>query len=110
MFLLCLRALQNHMAGKYGLELPERGKDVEDKIAIPPEVASAGGKVRYHYAGAGNPRELLIKIPPGIKEGRKIKLRGMGGDGRNGGGSGDLYLKTKIHTPWLEKIKELFRK
>lgn len=110
MFLLGLRALQNHMARKYGLELPERGKDIEDKIAIPPEVSSAGGKVRYRYAGAGNSRELLIRIPAGIKEGRKIKLRGMGKDGRNGGEPGDLYLRTKIRTPLLRKIKELLGK
>ena len=76
----------------------------------PSGVASAGGKVRYHYAGAGNPRELLIKIPAGIKEGRKIRLRGMGRDGINGKESGDLYLKAKFHTPWLRKIKELLRK
>jgi DnaJ-class molecular chaperone len=107
-FLKGIQAFQNRMAKKYGLELPERGKDVEDAITIPPEVASAGGKVLYHYAKPDKPRDLMIKIPPGIKEGQKIKLSGMGKDGRHGGGSGDLYLKVKVHTPWLRKIKEFF--
>ncbi len=110
MLLLGIRALQNHMAKKYGLELPEKGRDIEDKIAIPPEIASAGGKVRYHYAGAANSRELLIRIPTGIKEGQKIKLRGMGKAGKNGGGPGDLYLKTKVRIPLLQRIKELLGK
>jgi curved DNA-binding protein CbpA len=105
-----MQAFQNHMAKKYGLELPERGKDIEDEITIPSEVASAGGKVRYHYAKPDNPRDLMIKIPPGIREGQKIKLKCMGKDGRHGGESGDLYLKVKVHTPLLKKIREFFRK
>ncbi|HET6514094.1 MAG TPA: DnaJ domain-containing protein [Thermodesulfovibrionales bacterium] len=109
-FLMGIKALQNHMAKKYGLELPERGKDIEDEITIPSEVASAGGKLRYHYARHENARDLMIKIPPGIKEGQKIKLRGMGMVGRRGGETGDLYLKAKLHTPWLEKIKEFVGK
>ncbi len=105
-----MKALQNHLVKKYGLELPERGKDIEHEITISPEIASAGGKVRYHYAISDNPRDLMIKIPPGIKEGLKIRLKGMGKAGRRGGESGDLYLKAKLHTPWLKKIKEFLGK
>jgi len=105
-----MQAFQNHMAKKYGLELPERGKDIEDEITIPSEVASAGGKVRYHYAKPDNPRDLMIKIPPGMREGQKIKLTGMGKDGRHGGEYGDVYLKVKVHTPLFKKIRECFRK
>jgi DnaJ-class molecular chaperone len=53
---------------------------------------------------------MSIKIPPGIKEGRKIRLRGMGKDGSNGGESGDLYLRVKVDTPFLKKIKDFFWK
>jgi len=109
-FLKGMKVLQNHIAKTYGFQLPERGKDIEDEITIPSDVASAGGKVRYHYANPDNPRDLMIKIPMGIKEGQKIKLKGMGKDGRHGGESGDLYLRVKVHTPWLKKIKDLFRK
>lgn len=105
-----LEAFQRHVAKKYGLELPERGKDIQDKITIPPEVALAGGKVQYHYMKPGNSRDLMIKIPPGIKEGQRVKLRGMGGDGSHGGEPGDLFLKVNIRTSFLEKIKEFFSK
>jgi len=108
--LMGMQVLQNHVARKYGLELPERGKDIEDEITIPAGVASGGGKVRYRHAKGNNPRDLVIKIPPGIKEGQKIKLKGMGNDGRHGGDPGDLYLKAKIHTPWLQKIKKVFER
>jgi DnaJ-class molecular chaperone len=101
-----MQVFQNHVAKKYGLELPEKGKDIEDAITIPPEIASAGGKVPYHYANPANPRDLMIKVPAGIREGQKIKLKGMGKEGRHGGESGDLYLKVQIYIPLLKKIKE----
>lgn len=105
-----LEAFQRHVAKKYGLELPERGKDVQDEIKITPELASAGGKVQYHYMKPGDFRDLMIKIPPGIREGQRIRLEGMGGDGSHGGEPGDLFLKVKIRTSFLEKIRELFKK
>jgi len=105
-----LEAFQRHVAKKYGLELPERGRDIQDKITIPPEVALAGGKVQYHYMKPGNSRDLMIKIPRGIKEGQRVKLRGMGRDGSHGGEPGDLYLKVKIRTSFLKKVKEFIRK
>jgi curved DNA-binding protein len=104
-----LGAFQRHVAKKYGLELPEKGRDIQDEISIPPEVALAGGKVQYHYMKPGNSRDLMIKIPPGIREGQRIKLKSMGGDGRQGGEPGDLFLKVKIRTSFLKKIKEFFR-
>jgi curved DNA-binding protein CbpA len=103
-----VKALQKSMAKKYGLELPERGEDVEDEITISPEVASGGGKVRYHYANPANPRDIMIRVPSGIKESQRIRLRGMGRDGSYGAESGDLYLRVKIRTSFIKKIKEFF--
>ena len=103
-------AFQRHVAKKYGLELPERGKDVQDELIIPPEVVLAGGKVQYHYMKPGDSRDLVIKIPPGITEGQRIRLKGMGRDGSHGGGPGDLFLKVKIRSSCFKKIKELFKR
>ncbi len=105
-----LKAFQKHAAKKYGLELPKRGKDIQDEIKITPEMASSGGKVRYHYRKPDNPRDLMIKIPPGIREGQRVRLRGMGGDGSHGGDPGDLYLKVRIRTSFLNMIKKFLRK
>ena len=100
-----LGAFQKHVAKKYGLELPERGKDVQDEFKITPQVASSGGKVQYQYMKTGDSRDLMIKVPPGIKEGERIRLKGMGKDGSNGGEPGNLYLKIKIRTSFLKKIE-----
>jgi DnaJ-class molecular chaperone len=52
----------------------------------------------------------MIKIPAGIRQGQKIKLKGIGKDGGHGGETGDLYLKVRVRTPFLKKIKEFFVK
>jgi curved DNA-binding protein CbpA len=104
-----LNMFQKHIAKKYGLEIPENGRDAYDVIKITSEEAAAGGKVGYRFMGRDNTRDLLVKIPAGIREGQKIKLKGLGGEGKNGGAPGDLYLKVKIRVPFLKKIGEFFK-
>ncbi|MBI3995213.1 MAG: J domain-containing protein [Nitrospirae bacterium] len=43
-----------------------------------------------------SPREVQVKIPKGVKEGSKIRLAGMGGQGIQGGPAGDLYLTVRV--------------
>ena len=104
-----LNMFQKHMAKKYGLEIPENGRDSYDAIKITTEESAAGGKVGYHYLRGDNPRDLLVKVPAGIREGQKIKLRGLGEQGKNGGAPGDLYLKVKIRVPFLKKLGDFFK-
>jgi DnaJ-class molecular chaperone len=102
-----LNFFQKMAARKLGIDLPENGKDRYDAITIKPEEAS-GGKVRYLLKNGAALRELLITIPQGTKDGRTIKLRGLGEEGRHGGESGDLYLKVKVRTSLLKKFTKMF--
>lgn len=43
-----------------------------------------------------NGKKLRIKLQPGIKDGQKLRLKGKGAPGANGGPAGDLYLEVKI--------------
>lgn len=86
------------------LKDPVRGKDLEDIIYLTPQQALNGGKGKYFHKKRA--RELLISIPPGIKDEQKIRLKGMGKEGKNGGPPGDLYLKVKIKKPLLERLKD----
>ncbi len=64
--------------------------DLETSITIPFQTAVLGGK--HHVSVEGE--SFDIKIPAGIKEGEKLRVRGKG---RNQGGqTGDLYLKINI--------------
>ena len=53
---------------------------------------------------------MRVKIPAGIREGQRIRLRGMGVPGKDGGEPGDMYLEVKIKAPFIERIKNLFKK
>jgi molecular chaperone DnaJ len=41
-------------------------------------------------------RRFQVKIPPGVKEGTRIRLRGKGGPGSSGGPPGDLFVVTQV--------------
>jgi len=41
-------------------------------------------------------RKISVKIPPGVKEGSKVRMAGQGEAGTGGGSSGDLYLNIKL--------------
>jgi len=41
-------------------------------------------------------RQVKVRIPPGVEDGQRIRVKGRGGVGANGGASGDLYVT--VHT------------
>ena len=85
---------------------PQRGKDLADVIYLDPQQAFEGGKGKYLHRKRS--KELIVTLPPGMKDGKKIRLKGMGEPGKDGGEPGDLYLKVKIKKPLFERVKELF--
>jgi DnaJ-class molecular chaperone len=80
--------------GKLGGGLPEKGADIHDRICISPELATAGGP--YAYLLKPVSKKLVVKIPPGVRDGQRIRLAGMGAPGRNGGKDGDLFLEVRL--------------
>ena len=92
-----------------GIQFPEKGKDWKDVIILTPEQIEKDGEVEYTHKKYDKPKKLMVKIPPGIKNGQRIKLKGMGALGKGGGESGDMYLEVRIKVPLLKKIKSIFK-
>jgi molecular chaperone DnaJ len=44
------------------------------------------------------PRDVKVRLPEGVRDGQRIRLKGRGGPGRNGGPPGDLYVTTRVRS------------
>src|SRR5438046_5967702 len=76
----------------------ERGADVEADIMVTLEAAVHGSTrhVSPRRAGSHKVENYQVKIPRGVHEGQRIRLRGQGEAGVRGGKSGDLFLRVRL--------------
>ena len=74
---------------------PQRGENLRHELELPLELVVRGGETEFYL----NDEKLAINIPPGIKDGAKMRLRNQGSPSPNGGERGDLILviKTSPH-------------
>ena len=72
---------------------PRRGRD--EHYSLPVAFLDAvNGATRRLTLPDG--RALEVKIPPGTTEGRVMRLRGQGGQGRNGAAAGDALIEIQV--------------
>jgi len=88
----------------------QKGQNIEHVVEITLEEAYNGTSRLIHLTDAsGKPRRIEAKIPKGVEDGSRVKLKGQGGPGVNGQ-AGDLYLITKIrpHKTFERKGADLY--
>lgn len=79
-----------------------RGQDVEMDLPVMLEETLSDARKTLSYglpsAGAAPPasKTLSVKIPAGVVDGERIRLKGQGAPGRGGAPNGDLYLSIRL--------------
>ncbi len=78
--------------GAAGARRPRPGHDLSSEIGL-----------TFHEAISGTTRTLTldgqvvkVKIPKGVANGARIRVKGKGGSGVNGGPAGDLYVTVRV--------------
>jgi curved DNA-binding protein len=76
--------------------IASRGQDVEGETTISLEEAYRGASRTMEMSTPTGTRKVQVKIPPGIRDGARVRAAGQGTAGRGGGQSGDLYIRVHI--------------
>jgi molecular chaperone DnaJ len=79
--------------GYRGFGGPTRGRDVTATTTLDFTTAIAGDTVKLSQ---GNGRPVNVRIPAGVADGQKIKLRGRGEPSPDGGEAGDLIVTVHV--------------
>ncbi len=77
---------------------PMRGQDTSVELPITFDEAFSGTqkRVTLRTAGSNETQTLDIKVPAGAVDGGRLRFRGKGMPGANGGEAGDLLVTTRI--------------
>jgi DnaJ-class molecular chaperone len=79
--------------GGGGAKRPRVGESYEISITVSFEEAARGGTRRVYMPDG---REVDVRIPVGLRDGQQIRLKGQGGEGKNGGPRGDVLLNVSV--------------
>jgi len=69
------------------------GGDLYHEIYLSQEEAASGADKKMKYTRGREEKKLIVKVPSGVTQGTKIRLRGMGLKGKT---PGDLLITVKI--------------
>jgi curved DNA-binding protein len=71
----------------------DRGADQEAVLELSLQEAARGGRQR---TALDDGRTFEVDVPPGVRDGQRIRLSGEGAQGSGGAPTGDLYLRVRV--------------
>lgn len=89
---------RNMGQGGYGStsSQPVKGQDMTYQISVSLSDVLNGAEKQISLRTNGRTQNVSVKIPKGIEEGKKLRLKGKGGVPPPGGIPGDLFLKIQL--------------
>ncbi len=91
-------------------QAPAGGADLAHELTVPFATAVTGGQAQISVQRASGKLDTIqVKIPAGIDNGKKIRLRGQGEPGSRGKPSGDILLTVHVspHPYFRRRGKQL---
>ncbi len=84
--------------GFSGQPQPRRGQDMNVTLNVTFDEAFSGceKRITVRIPGKSEADTHTVKVPAGAVDGGRVRLRGQGALGENGGAAGDLLITTKI--------------
>ncbi|MDR1852861.1 MAG: DnaJ domain-containing protein [Propionibacteriaceae bacterium] len=97
------------MFGQHGgasFKFPRNGSDIESRASISLVQALEGATITVANGTGGTTQ---VRIPAGVKDGARIRVKGKGQPGADGGQAGDLFVEitVKEQPPFGRKGKNL---
>lgn len=103
---------------------PKKGDNITSEVVISPEEVVTGSKrvinirttktcpkcMGHRFTQSGKctncngkgtvteTKRITVTIPKGVKDGAKLRLKGEGASGKNGGANGDVFITVRIET------------
>lgn len=74
---------------------PQKGESIEVTLPVTLQEAITGTEKKVRLGK----ETMKLKIPAGIRDGKRLKMKGRGKEGKQGGAKGDLILVIAIQTP-----------
>lgn len=82
--------------GRGYARVPRRGADLQSEVTIDFRDAVLGCTKELSLRSSEGEKTIKVRIPPGARNDGKIRLRGQGGKGADGGPDGDLVLNVHV--------------
>ncbi len=82
-----------NFGGGAGMRIPVRGHDLQARVTLTFEESIDGATLPVWVADG---RKINVRVPPGITDGKQIRVRGKGSPGSDGGPHGDLYVTAGV--------------
>ena len=92
-------------SGRAGRTRPGvRGENFHHDLTVPFDTAAKGGQVSLRLDGGEGVQTIDVKVPKGMADGGKLRVRGKGHPSPTGGQAGDLILTIRVAPhPWFRR-------